>query len=89
MKNTSHITWEKIKTAMVKRFGSRKLGFDIWTEMTDRKQKFNEKFVEFFDDMVDLREKLTKEKPDVEIVKLVKQNFARYIRNLAYPQPNN
>ena len=62
---------------MVKRFGSRKLGFDIWTEMTDRKQKFNEKFVELFDDMMDLREKLTKKIPDVEIVKLIKQNSAR------------
>ena len=38
---------------------------------------------------MDLRVKLTKEVPDVEIVKLIKQNCARYIRNLLYPQPIN
>ena len=40
--------------------------------MTDRKKKFNEKFVEFFDEIMDLRDKLTTEVPDDEIVKLLK-----------------
>ena len=74
---------------MVKRFGSRKLDIDIWREMMDRKEKFNENFCEFFDDMMDLRYKPTKEIPDVDIFNLIKQNSARCIRYHVYPQPIN
>ena len=42
-------------------------------------------FVQFYYDMMDLRDKLTKKVNDGDIVKLIKQNSVRYIRNLVYP----
>ena len=86
IKNNSEMSWQKLKEALQHRFGSRKLDLDIWREMTDRKQGPKEKFVDFYDSILDLRGKLTKDLPDSEIIKLIKQNSARFIRNMVYPQ---
>ena len=86
VKSNSELSWPKLKDAFHHRFGSRKLDLDIWREMTDRKQGPKEKFVDFYDAIIDLRGKLSKDLPDSEIIKLIKQNSSRFIRNMVYPQ---
>ena len=89
LKSNQTITWPNLKAALLHRFGSRKMDLDIWREMTERKQGPKEKFVEFYDGMLDLREKLTKDLPDADVIKLIKQNASRFIRNMVYPQAIN
>ena len=86
VRHNPEMSWPKLKEALQHRFGSRKLDLDIWKEMTERKQGHKEKFVEFYDAILDLRDKLSNDLPDREVIKLIKQNATRFIRNMVYPQ---
>mgnify|MGYP004573138529 CR=1 FL=1 len=86
VKHNPEIRWPKLREALIHRFGSRKSDLTIWREMTERKQGQKEKFVDYFDAMIDLREQLTNDLPESEVIKLIKMNASRFIRNMVYPQ---
>lgn len=73
------LTWPVLKDALENDFGGRQTDADISNMMWSRKQKYNESFEDFFEDIVSLNGCLSVCKPDLEIINILKTNCSNRI----------
>lgn len=68
------LTWDVLKSALENDFGSRQTDADLSNMMWNRKQKHNESFHDFFDEIWKMNGYLSKRKDDEEIINMLKSN---------------
>lgn len=78
------LTWEILQGALENDFGGRQSDADISNMMWSRKQRYNESFEDFFDDIIKLNARLSVSKSDLEIINILKSNCSNRIVSGVY-----
>lgn len=78
------LTWNVLKDALENDFGGRQTDADISNMMWGRKQKYNESFEEFFEELMKLNNGLSVPKDDSEIINILKSNCSNRIVSGVY-----
>lgn len=83
------LSWEILQSALENDFGGRQSDADISNMMWSRKQKYNESFEDFFDEILKLNSCLSISKHDLEIINILKSNCTNRIVSGVYNYTTN
>lgn len=75
------LSWEVLKSALENDFGGRQTDADITNLMWGRKQKFNEPFDDFFNEIIKLNACLSESLTDEEIINILTRNCSNRVFN--------
>lgn len=68
------LSWNILKDALERDFGGRQVDADISNMMWSRRQKYNESFDDFCNDIISMNNRMTNRKDDSELINIFKRN---------------
>lgn len=83
-RSTPNGNWNDLRAALIRNFASLDTDSEIIRQMTDRRQEYNESFIDFYDSIIELNFRLTTPKTEIELMEIVRQNVNDQIARLIF-----
>lgn len=78
------VTWDLLKNALIRHFGSIQTDEEITRLLNDKRQKPSEKFSDFFEEFMTIHDGLRVPKSDGELITILKRNICNRLFPLTY-----
>lgn len=78
------VTWDLLKNALIRHFGSIQTDEEITRLLNDKRQKPSEKFSDFFEEFMTIHDGLRVPKSDAELITILKRNICNRLFPLTY-----
>lgn len=77
--------WDQLRQAMIKKFRRHESDYEIQCKIMERRQGYNENCETYINDVIKLRNQMRTPIPELDFVRIVKENLKDSVMQLVYP----